>query len=211
MANIVAFTGAGISVASGLPTFGDDTWRGRPVRELLTKTFFLRHPEEFYAYYWEGLYGWQEASPNPAHLSLARAGASIITQNIDGLHQAAGSEDVLELHGNLRELVCEKCNTLYKSCDWRARAGVPLCPSDGHILKPNVVLFEEIPHGFDEAIERIRGADWLLVIGTSLQVAPACYLPEFARRWRIPVVIINEAAEIEVPRWLQEHGFLPAN
>lgn len=208
MARIVALTGAGISVASGLPTFGEDTWRGRPVRELLTKSFFVRNPEEFYHYYWEGLTPWQEAQPNAAHIALARSGAVVITQNIDGLHQAAGSQDVLELHGNLRELVCEDCGTLYRAKDRRAAAGVPRCPKDQHILKPNVVLFEEVPHGFDTAIERLPGADWLLVVGTSLQVAPACYLPEFAHRFRVPVKIINDAAEAEVPRWLCEKKLL---
>ncbi|HBK85903.1 MAG TPA: iron dicitrate transport regulator FecR [Firmicutes bacterium] len=209
MSRIVALTGAGISVASGLPTFGEDTWRGRPVRQLLTKSFFVRYPEEFYNYYWEGLTPWQEAQPNAAHLALAQAGATIITQNIDGLHQAAGSQDVLELHGNLRELICEACGTLYAAKDRRVAAGVPHCPVDQQILKPNVVLFEEVPHGFDTAIELLSGADWLLVIGTSLQVAPACYLPEFARRLRVPVKIINDAAEIEVPRWLREQRLLP--
>lgn len=208
MARIVALTGAGISVASGLPTFGDDTWRGRPVRQLLTKSFFLRYPEEFYDYYWGGLRSWVKAQPNAAHLALAQAGAYIITQNIDGLHQAAGSTQVLELHGNLRELICEHCRTLYPAENWEGDAGVPLCPADEQILKPNVVLFEETPYGFDTALEKVSKADWLLVIGTSLQVAPACYLPEFARRWRIPVVIINEAAEVKVPQWLREHQFL---
>jgi NAD-dependent deacetylase len=208
MTRIVALTGAGISVASGLPTFGDATWRERPVRQLLTKSFFLRNPEEFYDYYWAGLRPWLKAKPNAAHLALAQAGAFIITQNIDGLHQAAGSPHVIELHGNLRELVCEHCGTLYPAEQWEAAAAVPLCPVDQHILKPNVVLFEETPHGFDEALEQLAEADWLLVVGTSLQVAPACYLPQFARRWRIPVEIINEAAEVNVPRWLRERQLL---
>lgn len=208
MSHIVALTGAGISVASGLPTFSDAMWKGQPVRRLLTKSFFLRHPEEFYEYYWAGLRPWRLAKPNAAHRALAEAGAYIITQNIDGLHQAAGSRQVLELHGNLQELVCEHCGAFYPADDWQAVPGIPICPSDQHILKPNVVLFEETPHGFEEALELLAKADWLLVVGTSLQVAPACYLPQFARRWRIPVDIINEAAEINVPRWLKERGLL---
>ena len=132
-------------------------------------------------YYWAGLRPWLKAKPNAAHLALTQAGAFIITQNIDGLHQAAGSPHVIELHGNLRELVCEHCGTLYPAEQWEAAAAVPLCPVDQHILKPNVVLFEETPHGFDEALEQLAEADWLLVVGTSLQVAPACYLPQFAQ------------------------------
>jgi NAD-dependent deacetylase len=200
---LVALTGAGISVASGLPTFAEGYWRGRPVRDLLSKTYFLSHPETFYEYFWEALQPWRKARPNPAHLALAEANVEIITQNIDGLHQAAGSSDVIEMHGNLREFVCERCGALENVDDWPA-AGVPRCRHDDSILKPNVVLFEETPFGWDEAVARVLGADQLLVIGTSLEVAPACYLPYIAQRQRIPVRIINQSAETEVPRLLQQ-------
>lgn len=207
MPNIVAFTGAGISVASGLPTFAVATWRGQPVRHLLSKSFFVANPKRFYEYFWEGLYSWRTAAPNPAHLALAEGEATIITQNIDGLHQAAGSKKVIELHGNLREFICEKCGRLYPVDDW-AQGVLPYCPHDDNLLKPNVILFGEVPYGFDAARECLRGADGLLVIGTSLEVAPACYLPAIARWRRIPVHIINDAAEIKVPQFMREKGWL---
>ncbi len=199
MLKIAALTGAGISVASGLPTFAQAEWRGRSVRDFLTKSFFVRYPNMFYEYFWEALEPWNNAEPNAAHLALAEAGVAIVTQNIDGLHQKAGSSNVVELHGNLRELICERCGRVEAVTDWKGRDEVPRCSTDNSILKPNVVLFEETPHYWDRALELALGADVLLVVGTSLEVAPACYLPELARRQRIKVVMLNRDAVTEVP------------
>lgn len=206
MVRIAALTGAGISVASGLPTFAEAEWRGKQVREYLTKSFFIRHPDAFYEYFWDALEPWTSAQPNKAHLALAEAGVSVITQNIDGLHQKAGSKEVVELHGNLRELICEHCGAVEAVEHWRDRALVPRCPVDGSILKPDVVLFEEIPHNWDQAMEVILQADALLVVGTSLEVAPACYLPELARRRGIKALVLNTDAVQEVPAALMSLG-----
>lgn len=205
--NVVALTGAGISVASGLPTFADAVWEGRPVRDYLSLSYFRRRPEQFYRYFWSAVYPWRQAQPNPAHLALAAAEIGVITQNIDGLHQQAGSQAVLELHGDLRQLVCLDCGALQPVL--AANVGtVPLCPHCAAILKPHVVLFEEMPLHWEEALDRLEQAELLLVVGTSLEVAPACYLPEYARRWRIPVLAFNQAAERELPRRLRELGLL---
>jgi NAD-dependent deacetylase len=195
MKRLVAFTGAGISVASGLPTF-DFCWRGIPARDLLTLPFFLRDPEQFYAFFREALVAWTGAAPNEAHLALARARIPVVTQNIDGLHQRAGSESVCELHGSLREMVC-------LTCGWRVglslpKDGPPLCRC-GKVLKPDVVLFEEPLQDWEEALALLASADHVLVVGTSLAVAPACYLPQLAARQGATIELLNEDAARQVP------------
>lgn len=197
----VAFTGAGISVASGLPTF-DITWRGQPVRSLLTRDFFEQDPEGFYEFF-QVVESWKEKKPNPAHLSLATAGIPVVTQNIDGLHQKAGSKVVYEIHGNMREMVCPRC-ALVK--EWRQLSlGIPRCVC-GAVLKPMVVLFGDGLLCWDEAVEAMQRADLVLVVGTSLEVAPACYLPRMAAGNGADLVMVNERAEVELPRKLAELG-----
>lgn len=208
MHDLVALTGAGISVASGLPTFAEASWRGRDVRSILTKSYFLRNPEEFYEYFWEGLWPWTKAEPNEAHYALAVARAAVITQNIDGLHQKAGSREAIELHGNLRELICERCGCLQPVADWLSVKGVPRCSRDGTLLKPRVVLFEEQPLAWEESMEAAVQSKLFLVIGTSLEVAPACYLPSLASRAGAEVVIINESADRLVPSLLKKRGYI---
>lgn len=195
MARVAAFTGAGISVPSGLPTF-DFEWRGIPARALLTRTFFRARPETFYEFFREALALWNKAAPNAAHLALADAGIPVITQNIDGLHQRAGSRVVCELHGNLRELICIRCG--HRRPLSLPDAGLPLCGC-GAVLKPDVVLFEEELPGWDEALRMLDGIAHLLVIGTSLAVAPACYLPQYAESQGACIEIINEDADRLVP------------
>lgn len=202
--NPVAFTGAGISVASGLPTF-DITWRGMPARDMLTRTRFERQPELFYEFFAE-VEKWGDVEPNPAHLALAAAGMTVVTQNIDGLHQKAGSEKVFEIHGNLREMVCVHCGKLYP---WRSlNEGIPHCDECHSILKPNVVLFEESLLQWDEAVETMQAADLVVVIGSSLAVAPACYLPKMARESGAELYAINDAADVKVPELLRQLGLL---
>lgn len=195
MARVVAFTGAGISVASGLPTF-DFTWRGIPARDLLTLSFFRAEPERFYRFFREAMTAWGGAAPNAAHHAIARAGIPVITQNIDGLHQRAGSSVVHELHGNIGGMVC-------LDCGWRGRLalppeGLPLCAC-GAVKKPDVVLFEEPLRDWEGALALLDGVEHLLVVGTSLLVAPACYLPGLAGARGARVEIINEDAAVRVP------------
>lgn len=187
----LALTGAGISVASGLPTF-DIAWKGVPVREILTRDFFFAKPEMFYELYREIL-EWTNATPNAAHKVLASYDAAIITQNIDGLHGKAGSKNVLEMHGNLRRLNCESCQKQYPS-DKVIGEKMPYC-SCGQMLKPDVVLFGDAIHDWEQAIKQAEKCDLMLVIGTSLQVAPVNMLPAIAQRNNAKVVIINEDCE----------------
>jgi NAD-dependent deacetylase len=195
----VAFTGAGISVASGLPTF-DITWKGIPIRDLLTAYYFQQDPEGFYEMFRE-VEQWKDVSPNPAHLALAVAQIPVITQNVDGLHQKAGSRQVYELHGHLREMICLGCGNITPWQD--LNLGIPYCEC-GRILKPRVVLFGDDLMNWDEAELEIRKADLVLVIGCSLQIAPACYLPEMAQANGADIITVNEKAEEEVPRLIKE-------
>lgn len=199
----VAFTGAGISAASGLPTF-DSVWRGRPVREYLSREFLHRDPETFYAFFWETLAHWSQAQPNPAHLTLADAGIPVITQNIDGLHQKAGSLEVYEIHGHLRTLTCMNCGGSHRLSEVKWHE-VPICERCGQTLSPDVVLFGDALRQWDEALHTILRADLVLVIGSSLQIAPACHLPEMARKNGADVKTFNQRAEEALPCWMEEN------
>lgn len=187
----VALTGAGISVASGLPTF-DISWNNIPVREILTREYFYQNPETFYQLY-KQIIAWNDVQPNAAHYALAKYNVSIITQNIDGLHQKAGSKDVIELHGNLRDLQCESCRNIYPAQKSMEEA-VPVCHC-GKTLKPDVVLFGDQIHDWDQAVQKAEKCDLMLVIGTSLQVTPANLLPGIAQRNHGNVVMVNEDSE----------------
>lgn len=199
----VAFTGAGISVASGLPTF-DITWKGIPARELLTAEFFYRDPVGFFEFFRE-VEKWKDAPPNLAHLALAEAKMPVVTQNVDGLHQKAGSLKVYEIHGHLREMFCLNCG---KITPWKnLNLGVPYCDC-GQILKPRVVLYGDGLLNWDESVNEIQKADLVLVVGCSLQTAPACYLPQMAQNHGADIITINEQAEVEVPRLLKELGLV---
>ncbi len=181
----VALTGAGISVESGVPDFRSPggVWEVYDPGTYATLFCFLREPErawEFYRALGTTLLG---KTYNPAHAALAeleQAGwlAGVITQNVDGFHQAAGSRNVVEMHGNHHQLQC-------LSCGWVGPLGpevlapgpAPRCSACGHPLKPNVVLFQEDVRGMDRAEDLLEGCDLLLVAGTSAQVAPAAWLP----------------------------------
>ncbi len=188
----VFFGGAGVSTASGIPDFRsvDGLYHQHfayPPETMLSHTFFLAHPAEFFTFYRERMIA-PDARPNQAHIKLAeleRAGrlTSVVTQNIDGLHQAAGSKRVWELHGSVHRNVCQKCGALYDAAWILAREheneqGVPVCPACGGAIKPDVVLYEE---PLDEdvllgAAKDISAADCLVVGGTSLVVYPAAGL-----------------------------------
>lgn len=197
---IVFFGGAGVSTESGIPDFrsADGLYNQKykfPPERIISHSFFMSQPEEFYRFYRDRMI-FPEAKPNSAHLKLAeleRAGklSAVITQNIDGLHTAAGSKNVIELHGSVHRNHCMKCGKSY-GLDFIADSeGIPRCECGG-IVKPDVVLYEE---GLNEddinrAINAIAEADVLIIGGTSLVVQPAAGLIRFFNGRRL--VVINK-------------------
>lgn len=200
----VALTGAGISTPSGVPDFRSPTtglWRH--VDPLLVASIwaFRVSPRKFFDWMRPLARTLLEARPNPAHEALARleeAGLlqAVITQNIDGLHQKAGSRTVLELHGHIRTATCTRCYRTYPSEAFLPaylEAGeVPRCGCGG-ILKPDVILLgEDLPReAYQQAVHEARTCDLMLVAGTSLEVAPASDLPFLAQRRGVPVIVVN--------------------
>ena len=197
--NIVFFGGAGVSTESGIPDFRsqDGLYHQKydyPPETILSHTFFMRKPEEFFKFYRDKMLC-DTAKPNAAHLKLAeleQAGKllAVVTQNIDGLHQAAGSKTVYELHGSTLRNYCTHCGKFY-DVDFIANStGVPRCTECGGIVKPDVVLYEE---GLDEqvlsgAVDAIRHADTLIIGGTSLVVYPAAGLIRYFRGDNLVVI-----------------------
>ena len=197
--NIVFFGGAGVSTESGIPDFRstDGLYHQKfdyPPETILSHTFFYQHPDYFYRFYRQKMLP-LEAQPNAAHKKLAeleQAGKlrAVITQNIDGLHQKAGSRNVLELHGSIWRNYCTRCGKFYPPEFIRDCAGVPRCDCGG-VVKPDVVLYEE---GLSEdvlhrAVHAISEADVLIVGGTSLTVYPAAGLIRYYRGSKL--VLIN--------------------
>jgi NAD-dependent deacetylase len=197
--NIVFFGGAGVSTESGIPDFRsvdglyNQQWK-YPPETILSHTFFMKKPEEFYRFYRAKMIC-TDAEPNAAHIKLAELEeegklTAIVTQNIDGLHQAAGSRRVYELHGSTLRNYCMKCHKFFGIEAVINSEGVPHC-SCGGIIKPDVVLYEE---GLDDsvvsgAIRSISSADTLIIGGTSLNVYPAAGLIRYFRGTNL--VIIN--------------------
>ena len=180
---IVFFGGAGVSTESGIPDFlsVDGLYNQKydyPPEQILSHTFFMHNTEEFYRFYRDKMLC-LDKKPNKAHLKLAeleRAGklTAVVTQNIDGLHQAAGSKKVYELHGSVLRNYCMKCGKFYPAEYIKNSKGIPKCECGG-VIKPDVVLYEE---GLDdstvsEALRAIQTADTLIIAGTSLTVYPA--------------------------------------
>lgn len=200
--NIVFFGGAGVSTESGIPDFRsqDGLYNQKydfPPETILSHTFFMRKPEEFYRFYQEKMLC-DTAKPNAAHLKLAemeQAGklTAIVTQNIDNLHQMAGSKRVLELHGSVYRNYCMKCGKFHDFTYMKKSKGVPRCECGG-LIKPDVVLYEE---GLDdktirESIRRISEAEVLIIGGTSLAVYPAAGLIDYFRGEHL--ILINKSA-----------------
>ena len=199
---IVFFGGAGVSTESGIPDFRStgglyrQEWK-YPPETILSHTFYESNPEEFFRFYRAKMIA-TGAKPNAAHLKLAeweKAGklTAVITQNIDGLHQAAGSSRVYELHGSVHRNYCERCRTFYRLEHILETTGVPHCKCGGTV-KPDVVLYEEglDQQTIDDSIRALREADLLIIGGTSLNVWPAAGLINYYRGNR--VVLINKSA-----------------
>ena len=201
--SIVFFGGAGVSTESGIPDFRsvDGLYHQKydyPPETILSHTFYMRHTEEFYRFYHDKMI-FPDAKPGKAHLKLAeweRKGKlkAIVTQNIDGLHQAAGSKNVFELHGSVLRNYCEKCHAFFDVEYIQKADGIPCCNVCGGRIKPDVVLYEEgLDHKVLEgAIRAIGEADTLIIGGTSLVVYPAAGLIDYYRGKNI--VLINRTA-----------------
>jgi NAD-dependent deacetylase len=210
---VVALTGAGISVESGIPDFrgASGLWEKFDPMEYGTIEAFLANPKKVWAMLREMGDLLENSRPNPAHRVLAKLEQrgflnSIITQNIDYLHQAAGSKHVIEFHGNGQKLVCMICNRLYNRREVKLETLPPRCACHG-VLKPNVVFFgEPIPWGAHmEAREEAASCELMLVIGTSAVVSPACDLPLIAKSAGATIVEVNvEETELtrDVSHWL---------
>lgn len=200
--NIVFFGGAGVSTESGIPDFRSadgiyhQQYRYSP-EQIVSHSFFMRNTEAFYEFYKEKMM-FLEAKPNAAHLKLAQLEAegklkAVITQNIDGLHQAAGSKNVWELHGSIHRNYCRKCGKFYDASYVKNADGVPRCECDG-LIKPDVVLYEEgLDSGvIEHSIRAICEADTLIIGGTSLVVYPAAGFIDYFRGKHL--VVINKSA-----------------
>ena len=201
--SIVFFGGAGVSTESGIPDFRsvDGLYHMKydyPPETILSHTFFMKNPEEFYRFYHDKMLC-LDAKPNAAHKKLAEMEAkgklkAVITQNIDGLHQMAGSQRVMELHGSVHRNYCMKCGAFYDARYMKEAEGVPRCRLCGGMIKPDVVLYEE---GLDQrtlsnSVSFMSRADLLIIGGTSLAVYPAASLIDYFRGKYL--VVINKSS-----------------
>lgn len=200
--NIVFFGGAGVSTESGIPDFRsvDGIYNQKyayPPEEIISHSYFLAHPDKFYEFYKDRMI-YPDAKPNTTHLVLAKMEEmgklkAVVTQNIDGLHQLAGSKVVYELHGSILRNYCMKCHTFYPLEKIISSTGIPHCDKCGGIIKPDVVLYEE---GLDEktimnSIHAISEAEVLIVGGTSLVVQPAASLIRYYRGNKL--ILVNKS------------------
>ena len=199
---IVFFGGAGVSTESNIPDFrsADGLYQEEylyPPEQVVSHTFFMKKPELFYDFYKNKMM-FLDAKPNKAHLTLAKLEqmgklSAVITQNIDGLHQMAGSQKVLELHGSIHRNYCMKCGRFYDAKYVKESHGIPRCDCGG-LIKPDVVLYEE---GLDdtvirEAVREIREADMLIIGGTSLVVYPVAGFVDYFHGKHL--VVLNKSA-----------------
>lgn len=202
--NIVFFGGAGVSTESNIPDFrsSNGLWNEKlkinfTPEQLVSHTFFMRYPEEFFEFYRDKLI-YPDAKPNDAHIALAKLEEmgklkAVVTQNIDGLHQAAGSKTVYELHGSVLRNYCMECHEFYDVDFIVNSEGIPVCPKCGGRVKPDVVLYEE---GLDDdiinnSVRAIMEADTLIIGGTSLVVYPAAGLINYFKGKNL--VLINKS------------------
>lgn len=196
---LVFFTGAGISVPSGIPDFRsggglyDTEFEHTSPEVILSHSYFMKYPKKFYKFYKTKMI-YEHAKPNVAHETISALPnvKAVITQNIDGLHTFAGSQNVYELHGSIYRNHCMNCHRFYPLVEILSSTGVPTCECGG-IIKPDVVLYEENldSHMLEETIQHICNADLLIVVGSSLTVSPANSLLNYYRSQNL--VIINKS------------------
>lgn len=171
----VAVTGAGISKASGIPLVNEEM-SGIPLRQLFRTDLLEKAPHLYYDLYREALSSWRVALPNDAHRALSKRGVWVITQNIDGLHRDAGTQHLIELHGNFRELACPVCGLVF-STSLAMSNTVPRCVNCDNVLRPGIVLEGEEVRHYSRAVDWAGRAQVLFVIGTNLNMAPVQQLP----------------------------------
>lgn len=201
---VAFFGGAGVSTESGIPDFRSEQGIyntinsfGCPPEEILSHTYFMRNTKTFYDFYRSTMV-YREARPNDAHKALARLEdmgklTAVVTQNIDGLHQAAGSRAVYEVHGSIHRNYCTRCGKAFSLDELMAMDGVPHCDKCGGIIKPDVVLYEESldSRTIEKSVQAIENADMLIVGGTSLNVYPAASFVSYYNGKRL--VLINKS------------------
>lgn len=201
--NIVFFGGAGVSTESQIPDFRSETGlyktkknQSYPPEVMLSHSFFMKHTDDFYEFYKDKMI-YKDALPNAAHLALAKLEQqgklkAVITQNIDGLHQMAGSKNVLELHGSVHRNFCMDCNKFFDLDYILKQDSVPKCDNCGGIIKPDVVLYEEAldMDVLSSSMEHISQADVLIIGGTSLVVYPAAGLVDYFNGSKL--ILINK-------------------
>jgi NAD-dependent deacetylase len=209
---LAVLTGAGVSVPSGIPPFrgANGLYKNADVERCLNIAYLHSHPKDFWTFYWN-LFDADlllSARPNPVHLwikSLEKHHkVTVMTQNIDGLHIKAGSSQVIEIHGSFARTVCPRCGKVYSTASIRDQA-FPHCSSEtdqgnicGAVLKPDIVLFGEAVRGFEEAERAVRKAGRLIVLGSSLAVAPANMLPLYAKMQGVPTLLINDRKALQM-------------
>ncbi|HKX18269.1 MAG TPA: NAD-dependent deacylase [bacterium] len=202
-------TGAGVGTESGLPDFRSTPvpggtgglWTGIDPMRVASASAFARDPDAFYRFYQQRLSHLAGAEPNPAHQAIARLEALglvqlVITQNVDRLHQEAGSRHVVEVHGNLREARCQRCGKVVPIGEMTTQLEAgdrPRCAECGDLLRPNVVLFEELlpAEAYDRGAAACLRCETLLVVGSSLEVYPVAGLPQLAKEHGAKVVMVN--------------------
>ena len=193
--NVVAFSGAGISIASGMPAFrGIDGLWSKYNPEILDIDFFLKNPKISWQYIKEIFYNYlKNIKPNPAHYAIASAKYPVITQNIDNLHQDAGSIYVVEFHGNAKILACLSCGSKFNAEEKFLEKLPPVCPKCSGLLKPDFVFFKEpIPkNALDNSIQLAKECDVMLVIGTTGEIMPASQIPYIAKENGAFIIEIN--------------------
>lgn len=200
--HVVVFTGAGVSTSSGIPDFrspGTGIWSHQDPMEVASLSAFQKRPRQFYNWFSPLLVSSHNARPNSAHKALVKMEnnnivKAIITQNIDGLHQKAGSINVVELHGSMEQFICIRCHKLLflpEIIQSIQNGEIPCCPDCGSILKPNITLFEELlpVQAWNRAVLEIQSADLVWVIGSSLSVYPAAQLPKQAILYGAKLII----------------------
>ena len=202
---MVFFGGAGVSTESGIPDFRSpdglyaQKYGDVPPEEMISRSYFDAHPQKFFEFYFDRMIA-RDAEPNRAHLKLAQLEeegtlSAVVTQNIDGLHQKAGSRNVLELHGSVLRNYCMGCGRAFDldeeiALHEAAADGVPRCPDCGRIAKPDVVLYEEGLNGrvLEQSVAAIASADLLVIAGTSLAVYPAAGLIDYFKGDHLAII-----------------------
>ena len=204
--SVVAFTGAGISAESGLPTFrsgADAMWKNEDIARYANPRGYRQHARDAYAWYSMRARTARSVQPNAGHRALVEIERRVpdfllVTQNVDGLHHRAGSANVIELHGSLREARCFECGVRR---DWPDPPGEPTCPRCGGLLRPDVVMFEEMlpPGAMERATDAASACEVFISVGTSSQVWPAAELPHVAAASGATVAIVNPDMDGQAP------------